>query len=90
MKTGDYDLELEKLAERIKKEKAKTVCIQLADGLKPHATKIADYLEEKTGAKILIWLDTNWGSCDYPAYLKGVDLLVNFGHTSPMDLVPNP
>ncbi|MEK6904113.1 MAG: hypothetical protein AABW87_00805, partial [Nanoarchaeota archaeon] len=76
MKTGDYDLELEKLAERIKKEKAKTVCIQLADGLKPHATKIADYLEEKTGAKILIWLDTNWGSCDYPAYLK-VDLLVN-------------
>ena len=34
---ADYDLELEKVAEKIKKEKAKTVLIQLPDGLKPKA-----------------------------------------------------
>ena len=85
-----YDLEWPEIIARIKKEKAKTVCIQLADGLKPYATAIADYLGKKTKAKIVIWLDTNWGSCDYPAYLKSVDLLINIGHTSPADLMPNP
>ncbi|HLD15161.1 MAG TPA: diphthamide synthesis protein [Candidatus Nanoarchaeia archaeon] len=86
-----YDLELDKVVERIKKEKAKTVCIQLPDGLKPEATKIAKYLEEKTNCKVFIWLESNWGSCDYPLSLdKKVDLLINFGHTSPIDLMPNP
>ena len=32
-----YNLELEKAADAIKKEKAKRVCIQLPDGLKPKA-----------------------------------------------------
>ena len=85
-----YDLEFSQIISRIRKEKAKAVCIQLSDGLKPYATQIAGYLENETKAKVVIWLDTNWGSCDYPAYLKGVDLLINIGHTSPMDLMPNP
>ena len=41
------DLELDKVIESIKKEKAKTVCIQLADGLKPRATEIVDYIKSK-------------------------------------------
>ena len=42
-----YDLELERAVEKIKKENAKLVCIQLPDGLKEKATEIAKYLEEK-------------------------------------------
>jgi len=51
----DYDLELEKVVEKINKEKAKTVCIQLADGLKPKAKLIQNEIESKTNAKVIIW-----------------------------------
>ena len=84
MEELNYDFELEKAAEKIKKEKAELVCIQLADGLKPKAVEIAKYLEEKTNAKILIWADTCFGGCDIPLELERlkVDLLIQFGHNS--------
>lgn len=74
-----YDLELEKAAEKILKEKAKLVCIQLPDGLKEKATEISKYLEEKTKATIIIWLGSCWGSCDIP--VLDVDLLIQWGHS---------
>ena len=73
-----YDLELDKVVERIKKEKAKTVCVQLADGLKPRATEITDYLKRKTNAEIFIWMESCFGACDVPEL--DVDLLIQFGH----------
>lgn len=48
-----YDLEINKAIEEIKKNKAKIVCIQLPDGLKPKAKEIADLLEEKQMQKSL-------------------------------------
>ena len=76
----NYNLELERVAKEIKKNKAKTVCIQLPDGLKPEATKIADFLEKETKAKIMIWAGSCFGSCDTPNL--DVDLLVQWGHSS--------
>jgi len=76
----EYDLELEKAAEEINKRKAKIVCIQLPDGLKPKATEIYDYLRNNTDADILIWADTCFGACDVPD-LKDVDLLIQWGHS---------
>lgn len=76
----DYDLEMEKAISEIKKSKAKTVCIQLPDGLKPMATEIAKNLAESTNATILIWADSCFGACDIPD-LKGVDLLIQWGHS---------
>ncbi len=76
----DYDLELEKVVDEIKKAKAKSVCIQLPDNIKPHATEVSSFLEEKTGATVLIWADTCFGACDVPNL--DVDLLVQWGHTS--------
>ena len=73
-----YDLELDKVVEKIKKEKAKTVCVQLADGLKPRATEIVDYIKKKTNAEIFIWMDSCFGACDVPEL--DVDLLIQFGH----------
>lgn len=83
MKTieSDYDLELERAISEIKKSKAKLVCIQLPDGLKPLATDIADELEKKTSAKILIWMGTCFGACDTPVLPKEVDLLIQWGHS---------
>lgn len=79
----NYDLELEAVEERIKKEKAKTVCIQLPDGLKPYAGEIAKELKKRTGATVIIWLGSCWGACDVPLEVNrlGVELLVQWGHS---------
>ena len=78
---SEYNLELEKAADEIRKAKAKLVCIQLPDGLKNKATEIAEELEKKTDAKILIWMSTCFGACDTPKLPKEVDLLIQFGHS---------
>ena len=80
---SDYELELERVIKEIKKIHAKKVCIQLPDGMKLLATEIAQELEEKTGADILIWLGTCFGACDIPQGLEklGVDLLIQWGHS---------
>ena len=79
----EYDLELERAASEIKRQKAKTVCIQLPDGLKPEADSIATELVKRTGAKIITWLGSCFGACDIPVQVKdlGVDLLIQFGHS---------
>jgi len=79
----DYALEIERVAEKISKMKAKRVCIQLPDGLKPRAEEIQREIEKKTKAAVLIWAGSCYGACDTPQGLErlGVDLLVQFGHS---------
>jgi 2-(3-amino-3-carboxypropyl)histidine synthase len=79
----DYDLELERAADEIKKADAKNVVLQLPDGLKPKATEIASYLKKNTDANILIWLNSCYGACDIPLELNSlnIDLLIQFGHS---------
>lgn len=74
-----YELDLQKAVKDVEKSKAKTVCIQLPDGLKNKATEITSYLEKHTKAKILIWLGSCYGACDYPNL--NVDLLIQWGHS---------
>lgn len=76
-----YDLELDKVIKEIKKQKARLVCIQLPDGLKPKADEIQEKIEKNTNAKVIIWLGSCFGSCDIPDLDKKVDLLVQFGHS---------
>jgi len=76
-----YNLELNKLIKEIKKQKARLVCIQLPDGLKPKANEIQEKIEKNTNAKVVIWLGSCFGSCDIPNLDKKVDLLVQFGHS---------
>ena len=79
---GLYNLELEKALTKIQETNAKTVCIQLPDGLKPDAKEIHNTIVEKTGVRVLIWLGSNFGACDIPLGLErmGVDLLISWGH----------
>lgn len=81
---SEYDLELERAASEIKKRKAKLVCIQLPDGLKPIANKIADVLGKETKAEIVIWAGSCYGACDIPAELERLkfDLLIQWGHSA--------
>ena len=79
----NYDLELNKAVEEIKKSNAKLVCIQLPDGLKPKAKNIQEYIEKNTNASVIIWLGSCYGACDIPITIKklGVDLLIQWGHS---------
>ena len=79
----NYDLELSKAVEEIKKAGTKLVCIQLPDGLKPKAREIQDYIEKNTSASVVIWLGSCWGGCDVPVSVEklGVDLLIQWGHS---------
>lgn len=79
----NYDLELSRAVEEIKKNNAKLVCIQLPDGLKPKAREIQQYIEKNTNASVVIWLGSCWGGCDVPVSVQklGVDLLIQWGHS---------
>lgn len=83
-----YDLELEKVIANINKNKAKLVLLQFPDGLKPYATAVVDYLESKTKAEFIIWMETCFGACDIPVGLDKIqpkiDMLVQFGHNELM------
>ena len=79
----EYDLELDRVVSEIQKAGAKTVLVQLGDGLKPEATKVVDFIQQKTGVTVFIWSDSCYGVCDVPD-AKGVDLVVQFGHNKLM------
>jgi 2-(3-amino-3-carboxypropyl)histidine synthase len=73
-----YELELDRAVSEIDKAKAKTVLVQLPDGLKPRAKEIKERLEG-TGAEVLIWGGSCYGACDVPSV--DVDILIQFGHS---------
>jgi len=75
----EYDFELEKVVEIIKQKKAKKVVLQLPDGLKPKAKEIYDFIKEKTGCELMVYLGSCFGACDIPRV--DCDLLVQFGHS---------
>lgn len=75
------DLELDKAIKHIKEVEAKTVLIQMPEGLKPKGLEIATTLEKETGAEVFIWAGACYGSCDVPPDIKAVDLLIQFGHS---------
>ncbi len=78
-----YNLELEKAIKKIEETKARLVCIQLPDGMKPLAKNIQEAIETQTNAKVIIWLGSCYGACDWPLGIDklGVDLLVAWGHS---------
>ena len=84
MAMEDYNFEIERVLKEIKKNKAKFVGLQFPEGLKEHAVDIAGEIEEKTGAKTVIFIDPTYGACDTKekeAKMLGIDLIFHFGHT---------
>jgi len=87
----EYELEIERIAETIKKQKAKKILLQFPDGLKSYSALVQDKIIEelrkqkyKNKVKIFIWLDSCFGACDIPFETEklGIDLIVQFGHSA--------
>jgi len=74
-----YELELNKIIERVKLIEAKKILIQLPDGLKPRAEEIVTALE-KEGCEVDIWFSSCFGACDLPTNTQDYDLFIPFGH----------
>jgi diphthamide biosynthesis enzyme Dph1/Dph2-like protein len=79
----DYNLNLDSVVDKINSSKAKLVCLQLPEGLKPRAKEIQDLLESKTKAKVVFWSGSCFGACDVPTHIDklGFDLLFQWGHS---------
>ncbi|HIJ08857.1 TPA: diphthamide biosynthesis enzyme Dph2 [Candidatus Bathyarchaeota archaeon] len=78
-----FDFEEERIKQEISKLDAKRVLIQLPEGLKPQAPRLASIVE-KTGALPIISADPCYGACDIStseAESLGVDLILHFGHS---------
>ncbi len=82
-----YNLEIDKAVKEIKTKKAKTVLIQLPEGLKPKSKEIVDTITKKTNAKCFIWLGSCFGACDVPK--ADYDILIQWGHSKSILLSQN-
>jgi len=77
-----FDFEEELIRQEIARLGAKRVLLQLPEGLKPEAPRLAK-LVEKAGALAIVSADPCYGACDLAtseAEALDVDLLIHFGH----------
>jgi len=78
------DLDQEKIIREIARRNARQILLQVPEGIRPQAFKLARQIEKETSAKIIISADPCYGSCDLAANeasLLGVDLVVHLGHS---------
>ena len=78
-----FDFEEERIKQEITKLGVKRVLIQMPEGLKPEAPRLAKIIE-KSGALPIISADPCYGACDLAvneAEDLGVDIIVHFGHS---------
>ena len=83
MKTTSFDLEEKRLKKEISKRKAKIVLLQLPEGLKAEAPRLATIIED-AGALAIISADPCYGACDLAlpdAETLGAELLIHYGHS---------
>lgn len=76
----DYELELDRVVKEIQNSGAKSVLLQLPDGLKPWGPAVADYLSDATCVGVRIYLGDCFGACDLPS--TDCDLVIQFGHAA--------
>jgi 2-(3-amino-3-carboxypropyl)histidine synthase len=78
-----FDFEEKRLKSEIKERKPKIVFLQLPEGLKPEAPRLAAVIEE-AGALPIVSSDPCYGACDLAvseAKILGADLIIHYGHT---------
>jgi len=78
-----YRFEENRIVEEIRKHGSKRVLLQMPEGLKQHAFKLAKLLEKKTGVEVFLSGDPCYGACDLalsPKKAVDADLLVHIGH----------
>ncbi|EDO08159.1 diphthamide biosynthesis protein 2-related domain containing protein [Babesia bovis T2Bo] len=83
---GNYNFELPKCIERIKNLGARTVALQLPEGLLAWGCELADILKFFCSCleEVIIMADVTYGACcidDITAHAIGCDLIINYGHS---------
>ena len=81
---ANYNFEVPKTIWRLRQMNAKTVALQMPEGLLLYACTIADILERFAGAEAVIMGDVTYGACcvdDLSAAALGCELLVHYGHS---------
>jgi len=79
-----YNMELQRVKEEIASRGSRRVLLQLPDGLRPHAYRLAAEIRRDTGAQVILSGDSCYGACDVAsrqAEEVGADLLVHYGHS---------
>jgi 2-(3-amino-3-carboxypropyl)histidine synthase len=79
-----YNFEIPRILESIKKEGYRFVALQFPEGLADYAAGVADEIEEKTGADVIIAADPCYGACDLAdesMKALGAECLFHFGHS---------
>ncbi len=89
MPTGpqDYDLELDRVIDRIKELRATKVCFQMPDGLKAYIPRIRRRVEMETDAVPVFSVDPCFGACDLSRSMPdiGCELIVHLGHSKMLE-----
>ena len=74
-----YEFNLDKIISQIKKSHAKSILLQLPDGLKQYATDFTDFFSEKfPKIEFKIWMGSCYGACDIPN--TKCNLIIQLGH----------
>lgn len=79
-----YRFEIDKCVKRILEKRATRVALQFPEGLLIFAAPIADILESRTGAEMVILGDVTYGACcvdDYSASALGCDFVIHYAHS---------
>jgi len=78
----EYELDLERVKELIKKLDVKRALLQMPDGLKAWSSLVIDELE-RIGVEVVLDAGHTWGICDIPLYkakLIHADAIIHYGH----------
>lgn len=86
MELKGYHIDIEPALDRIKKKHARTILIQLPEGLKPYLDEIHDHVMDRIpDIQVLISADPCYGACDMPCASRldhlNVDTVIHIGHT---------
>jgi len=83
MELAGYTIDIDEAVTTIKTKGYKTVAVQVPEGLKRSIFPLIEYLEQTTGAVVLVSADPCYGACDVVNYeLKNmdVDCVIHIGH----------
>ncbi len=78
-----FDFEEDRVVKELKERKVKLALLQLPEGLKKEASRLAHYFEDKSNVEIVVSGETCWGGCDLAleeAKSLGAGLLIHYGH----------
>lgn len=76
-----YDFRLDEVAEWITAKGARTIALQMPEGLKAQGQELAREIEQRTSGRCVLIADPCYGACDVDRrFTDYADVLVQFGH----------